>query len=185
VLAGLVLAARRRGGAALIAAWLACTGSAWQLLAIAVQPAVAAVNPSYARATAAGDASVSETCNTPATWRGVNAHPAGLAMVAMNLAPYLLEQTRFATVAAGYHRNNAGNAAMYHFFLSPPAIAGRIARRWHVDYVMFCPGDFDEVDALRRFPDSIAAALSRGQAPRGFRRLPVPGSRLRLYRITA
>lgn len=183
LLAGVVLAARRSGAVWLIAAWLACTGFVWDKVPALATPLVGVVAP--ARAEKASPPTPQQLCSSADGWRRIDRYPPGVVMTATGMSAYLLAQTHHATVAAGYHRNDAGNMAMYRYFLSSRPVADAIAREWHVDYVLFCPSDFSEMDAARRFPNSIAAALTRGETPEGFVPLPVPGSRLRLYRITA
>jgi asparagine N-glycosylation enzyme membrane subunit Stt3 len=184
LLAGVVLAARRRVPArpVLVAgAWLGASGMSWygvpvvaeDLIARSGGPAKGYLTPTPPRA----------ACNTGATWRAVDRYPPGVMMASTSVAAFLTGATRMSTVGAGYHRNNQGNMAMYRFFLSRPEEAARIARAWHVDYVAFCPRDFEEMNAVRRFPDSVVARLSAGRPPEGFQQLPLQGATLRLYRI--
>ncbi|MFD1788368.1 hypothetical protein ACFSC3_12375 [Sphingomonas floccifaciens] len=68
--------------------------------------------------------------------------PPGRVMTGIDAGSYILAGTAHSVIAAPYHRNNAGNAAMYRFFLGSPSEAERIARRWNVRYVALCPGMF-------------------------------------------
>jgi hypothetical protein len=104
-------------------------------------------------------------------------------MASTNLAAYLIGATRHSTIGAAYHRNNTGNMAMYSFFLSAPNRSREIAREWNVDYVVFCPGDFAEVDVTRHFRNSLAAHLQRGEAPPWLEPLPLRNTPLRLYKV--
>ena len=184
LLAGMVLAVRGRvpaRPALLVGAWLGASGMSWyglpivweHLIARAGGPAAGSLDTTPSRA----------PCNTGATWRAVDRYPPGVVMTSTSIAAFLTGSTRMSTVGAGYHRNNRGNVAMYRFFLSEPAAAARIARAWRVDYVAFCPRDFAEMDAVRRFPRSVVARLQAGDPPAGFQQLPLQGATLRLYRI--
>lgn len=184
LLAGVVIAARWRVPARpllLVGAWLGASGMSWHGVPIVVEDLMA-------RAGGPPKGYLSPTapriwCDTGATWRAVDRYPPGVVMASTSIAASLVATTRMSTVGAGYHRNNDGNMAMYRFFLSRPAQAARIARAWRVDYVAFCPRDFEEMDAVRRFPDSVVARLYAGRPPAGFQQLPLQGATLRLYRI--
>jgi hypothetical protein len=182
LLAGVVLAARRTGRAAvLVSAWMGCAGMGWYVI-----PEVAEKALSYAgeRArpylTPVGPRGY---CDAPKTWTSMNRYPAGVVMAPTSVAAYLMTATHMATVGAGYHRNDRGNMAMYRYFLSSPERGRAIAREWRVRYVAFCPGDFRELRVTRRWPDSLATLLSTGRAPAHFHRLPLQGTQLRFYRI--
>ncbi|MEG3084515.1 glycosyltransferase family 39 protein [Sphingomonas sp. PB2P12] len=180
VLAGLILAARRRSTwqtPALIAAWLASAGITY---AEAPVVAVRVRNPGV-RIPAATTPQI--LCNTGDAWEQVDRYPAGVVMAPTNMASYLIGATHLSTVGAGYHRNNRGNMAMYRYFLSRPDRSAAIARAWNVTYVAFCPGDFSEIDVTHSYPDSLATMLQTGRPPVGFVRLPLRGARLHLYRI--
>lgn len=177
VMAGLVLVARRRGGVVLvIAAWLASVGLSYQLV-----PALVAGKSAPAKAKAA-DLSP-EICSAGDVWTQVDLYPAGVTMASTNMASYLIGATHMSTVGASYHRNDRGNMAMYRFFLRDPERSRAIGRAWHVRYVAFCPGDFDEIGVTRTFPNSLATALRGGHAPAWLQSLPLHGARLRFYRV--
>lgn len=162
-LATVIGAARTRGVAALAAAWFAATG---MLYPIAAQ-ALVTTPPAPATSGAA----------CPATGT-LNAAPPTMVMAAIDRGPAILAGTRHRILAAPYHRNNAGNAAMYRFFLGTPDAAAEIARHWHVGLVLLCPGDFAELNG--QVPRaSLLAHLRDGRPPAWL--MPVaPG----LYRIT-
>jgi len=123
-------------------------------------------------------------CSAGDTWRQVDRLPPGVTMASNTLAPYILVATHLSTVGAGYHRNNAGNMAMYRFFLSRPDGALTVARQWKVDYVAFCPGDFGEIQVVSTFPASLATQLQQGRAPDWLVPVPLDGTALRFYRVT-
>lgn len=179
--AGLVLAARRRGTLALVGAWLVSAGLFWT----SVPPIVAGLMPEQEQATSSGHAggSIRELCNDGPTWAAVDRYPPGVAMASTNVAAYLVGATRWSTVGAGYHRSDRGNMAMYRFFLGRADAAPARARAWNVRYVVWCPGDFGELDLAGRFPDSLAARLARDEPPPFLHQLPLRGGNLRLYRL--
>jgi hypothetical protein len=175
VLAGVVLAARARGSALLVAgAWLGSAGLAWYQL-----PAFVA----HATATTPPPAPAGGACDDANTWDQVARLPAGATMASISMAPYLIAATPLSAVGAGYHRNDRGNVAMYRFFLASPEASRAIGQAWRVRYVAFCPGDFDELDPARAHPASLAAALAAERAPSWLRRVRLHGTRLRFYRV--
>lgn len=178
VLAGLVLAARRRlshRALALAGAWLLSSGVAHASAAVLANRLV--VGPRAPEGTATG------SCEAGRTGAALDRFAPGVVMTGVNHAAYLIAATRHSSVGASYHRNDRGNVAMYRFFLSPPARAAAIARRWRVDYAAFCPGDFGEIDVTRRYPGSVAALLAAGRTPPGWRRLPLRDTPMRFYRV--
>lgn len=139
--------ARARGALWLAGAWL---GSAGMLYPIAAQAFAPTGTPSAA-------------CNPQAA---LAALPTATVMAPIDVGAYAIAAGPHRMIAAPYHRNNAGNAAMYRFFLGTPDAAQAIAARWRVDYVLLCPSDFGEVDrATTRDPHRLLAQLRRGAAP--------------------
>lgn len=174
VLAGLVLAARRRTTArlpALLGAWACSTG----VLYLAVPPLLSSAEPSGATAVA--------SCRGAGAYAALDRLPRGVVLAPLDLGAYLLAGTRHPVVAASYHRNNGGNRAAYAFFLSAPPRARAIAARTGAAYVLWCPGAFDELDLARRYPNSLAAGLRAGDAPGWLATLPLRDTGLRLYRV--
>jgi hypothetical protein len=183
MLAILVVGARRRGKPLLVvAAWVAGAGILYATLADQLET----------RFPVARGGEAAETSNTPRAyvlcsagdaWQQVDRAPPGVIMAGTNVAAYVIGATRHSTVGAGYHRNNAGNMAMYRFFLGTPDQARSIGREWKARYVLFCPGDFDEIQIERAFPASLAAQLRSGRAPAWLEPLPLNDTPLRFYRI--
>lgn len=177
VLAGLVLAARRRRSyraLALVGAWLASSGLAHAGGAILVN---------RLGMVSQGSGDDAAACEAGATWAMLDRFAPGVVMTGNNHAAYVIGATRHSSVGASYHRNDRGNMAMYRFFLGPPARSAAVAREWRVDYAAFCPGDFSEVDVTRRYPGSVAARLAGGATPPGWRRLPLRDTAMRFYRV--
>ncbi|MFM9827544.1 MAG: hypothetical protein ACKVOB_02210 [Sphingomonas sp.] len=155
-LATLIGAARTRGAVPLAGAWL---GSAGMLYPIAAQ---AISTPAPAHNTTADVLA----CTDPAIINRLRALAPGTLMAPMDVGAYALGGTAHRVVAAPYHRNNAGNAAMYRFFLGNEPEAHAIAQRWHVDYVLLCADSFSELPASDQpAVRSVAGRLRAGQAP--------------------
>ncbi len=129
-LAAAIGIARQRGVLALAGAWI---GSAGMVYPIAAQALAARPAENHERPVA-GDIG----CNDHAAMDRLRRLPAGTLMAPIDAGSYALAETRHRVIAAPYHRNNAGNAAMYRFFLADDATARIIAVRWRVDYVMLC-----------------------------------------------
>lgn len=181
ILAGLVLAARRvrrMKTLALIGGWTASAGIAYLSLPLAIESALAKDAP------AGPTMSPQRECRTENIWSQVGAYPAGTVMTPINMAAYFLGMTHHSIVGSGYHRNNRGTLAMYHYFLSTPEQGLAVLREHNVDYVAFCPGDFTEGDIIGRHPGSVAAMLHAGQTPPGLEPIPLRDVRLRFYRVT-
>ncbi|KQN19565.1 hypothetical protein ASE86_14010 [Sphingomonas sp. Leaf33] len=124
-------AARRTPG--IVALWIVGAGVTYPLAAGIIAPKATAV------AVPALD------CGGPAMLDRLRRLPPGVVMTGIDAGSYILAGTPHAVIAAPYHRNNAGNAAMYRFFLGPASEAAAIARRWRVRYVAVCPGMFGPV----------------------------------------
>ena len=139
--------ARARGALWLAGAWL---GSAGMLYPIAAQ--------AFAPADAPGAA-----CNAQAALATL---PPATVMAPIDVGAYAIAAGPHRLIAAPYHRNNAGNAAMYRFFLGTPDGARAIAAHWQVDYVLLCPGDFAELGrSTTGDPRRLLARLRAGHAP--------------------
>lgn len=178
VLAGLVLAARRMARArslAVVGAWLLSAGSVWLVLPVAAD--------GYLHRELTSPVSVFENCKAADVWRQLDRYPRGTMMAAMDMGAYVIAGSHHASVAAGYHRSNRGNRAMYDFFLSPPERARAIGRDWSVDYVLLCPTDFSELKVETAHRRSLATALLQGRVPAWLERAPLQGTGLRLYRV--
>lgn len=183
ILAGVVLAARRRTRwqtPAVIAAWLACAGMSYSELPRRIVHVAA---PSSSAASADALPTTRVKCSAGDSWAQVDRYPAGVIMAGTSVAAYVIGDTRHSTVGAGYHRSNQGNMAMYRFFLSPPNQSIAIARAWKVNYVLWCPNDFDELHVGRAYPDSLAAALRANRPPDWLVPVPLRDTPMRFYRV--
>ena len=182
VLAGLIVAARQsRRGLLVALAWLAGAGPVYVEIPKRIEPLI--VDRATAKAAAALDDTPNSICSSGDVWEQVDRYPSGVVMAPTMMASYLIGATHMSTVGAGYHRNNAGNMAMYRFFLARPDRSRAIARQWNTQYVAFCPGDFGEIDVVHAYPDSLATDLQRGNVPPWLQRVPLRGAPLHFYRV--
>lgn len=156
-LAMLVSAARERGAGWLALGWAASAGILYPIAAQAVARLPGAA-PQPAPSAAA--------CLAPTTLAHLAALPPGVLIAPIDAGAYAVAATPHRLIAAPYHRNNAGNAAMYRFFLGTPAAARRIAAAWHADYALICPDQMAEIDpATRRDPHRLIGQIAAGTHP--------------------
>jgi hypothetical protein len=156
-LAAVIVAARRRGGVLLAGAWIASAGMVYPLAADAIAPG-----------TAARPIGVRGDCASPAAIAALATLPRGVVLAPIDTGAWAIAATPHRLVAAPYHRNDAGNLAMYSFYRSPPTAAAAILAAWHVDYVMACatmpgltlPGSTGAMLAYRPLPDLIRIATA-------------------------
>lgn len=172
-LAALITAARAKGVVALVPAWLISAGLLYPLTGEALASRGATTTaPSGA------------DCSSPAALARIAALPAGTLMAPIDMGAFALAATPHHVVAAPYHRNGAGNAAMYRFFLGPAETARMLAREWRIDYVALCPGDFEELGAQARGPLRLNGALRSGRPPAWLRPISPPGDAPALFAVT-
>ncbi len=145
-LAATIAEARRAGGLRLAGAWLISAGLVYPIAAQALPTRVAGPSVPAPR----GD------CASPVLLSRLAALPPGTVMAPIDAGAYAIGATRDRLVAAPYHRNGAGNLAMFAFYEGTPAQALAIARRWRVDYVVAC-------GAMPA--GAMATAIDRGTAP--------------------
>ena len=123
------------------------------------------------------------TCQQPADYTPLARLPRGLVLGFIDAGPMLLMETPHAVLAAPYHRNVRGNAAMLDVFLGPPNEAVPRLAALGVDYVAFCPGAPERHNYAAAAPEGFAAALSRGdEVPDGLERIALEGTGLAVYR---
>ncbi|UYY57756.1 hypothetical protein [Sphingomonas sp. S2-65] len=168
-LAATIAVARSRGVVALAASWLASAGFVYPLAGSIAAPA-------------AGPPSGMENCTSPGELARLAKLPGGTAMTSIDIGAFAVVATPHRLVAAPYHRNMAGNAAMYRFFLSEPSASEAIARQLKIDYVVSCPSDFAELGRSAGV-DTLARQLQVGHAPAWLAPVGGPGP-LRIYRVT-
>lgn len=171
-LGAVIAAARARGSAWLASAWIASAGMLYPLAAHAMIP----VPAGRAVPAAQGQGQGQGRCTDPAALARLAALPPGRLLAPLDLGAYTIGATRLTVVGAPYHRNNAGNLAVYHFFLGAPADAAPIARQWGVRYVAICSDAFAEASA-----GSLADALRSGRVPAWLRPVASPDRALSVF----
>ncbi len=145
-LAALIAYARERGVLALAAAWVASAGFVYPALGGLVAPKPPAA-----------------TCDGGAVLAQLAAQPVGSVAAPIDLGAYALAETRHRVLAAPYHRNAAGNLAVYRLVDLPVGEALREAKRMRVDLIADCGGAWDELGAPPA--GSLRAALRAGTPP--------------------
>ncbi len=145
-LAALIACARERGALALAGAWIASAGFAYPALGSLVAPPTPAA-----------------TCDGGAVLAQLGAQPVGTVAAPIDLGAYALAETRHRVLAAPYHRNAAGNLAVYRLVEMPVGAARAEAERLRVDLIATCGGAWDELGAPPA--GSLRAALRAGTPP--------------------
>jgi hypothetical protein len=166
-LAALVVQARRHGIVAIAGAWL---GSAGLLYPLAAAHA-------FAGPAAAGGA---PGCDRAALLLELGRLPPGTLLSSIDLGPGAIAATRHRALAGPYHRNTAGNRAVYAFFLGDASRAQATARALRIDYIALCPDDLGEAGAP--LAASLSVALRTDAPPVWLDSLPVKGG-ARLFRV--
>ena len=122
------------------------------------------------------------TCRRAADYAPLARLPRGLVLGFIDAGPFVLMETPHAVLAAPYHRNIKGNAAMLDVMLASPDAAAARLQALGVDYVAVCPGAPERYNYAAYAPDGLLAALSRGEVPDFLERLPLDGTDLAVYR---
>lgn len=122
------------------------------------------------------------TCHRRADYVPLARLPRGLVLAFIDAGPFLLMETPHAVLAAPYHRDTRGNAAMFDVFLGTPSEAAARIAALGVDYIAFCPGAPDRYSYAASAPDGLAAALGRGEVPDFLERVALDGTDLVVWR---
>jgi hypothetical protein len=123
------------------------------------------------------------TCKLASDYVPLARLPKGLVLGFIDAGPFILMETPHSVLAAPYHRNVAGNAAMFDVFLGAPADAPPRLDALGVDYVAFCPGAPERHNYAAASPDGLAAALGRGDVPAFLEPVALDGTALVVYRV--
>lgn len=162
-----IVAARRHGVLAVAGAWVVSAGMLYPIAAQAL------LRPTPAPATGlAGD------CTSPALLAALARQPAGVVMAPIDTGGPAIAATGHRLIAGAYHRDNAGNLAMYRFYLGDPARARGIAGTLGVTLVVRCDGLAGRPPAA-----SMAARLAAGDAPRWLERVAETPDGAAVYRV--
>lgn len=175
VLAGFVARAQSQGARVALPAWLAATGLFWQALGMG--------GPGAGRPLASAASARGAGCTDARTLEQLDRLAPGTLAAPIEMGAYALGLTGHKVLAAPYHRNNRGNRAMYDLFLLPVAEARYQATLWTVDYVALCPESFGEVPPALIRPNSLLAALRRGETPEWLEPVLLVGSRANAWRV--
>jgi hypothetical protein len=122
------------------------------------------------------------TCKRAADYAPLARLPRGLVLGFIDAGPFVLMETPHAVLAAPYHRNITGNAAMLDVFLARPDEAAARLKALGVDYIVFCPGAPERYNYAGYAPEGLTAALNRNEVPTFLERLPLAGTDLAVYR---
>jgi hypothetical protein len=123
------------------------------------------------------------TCARASDYASLAAVPPGLVLGFIDAGPYILMMSKHSALAAPYHRNVAGNGAMFDVFLSAPEEARRRLMELGVDFLAFCPGAPERYAYAEQAPQGLAAQLGRGAVPEFLSPVPLGQTPLTLYRV--
>lgn len=170
-LPGLIALARARGVLPLAAAWIAAAGFVYPM-------AGAALSPSAAPVAAAGAG-----CDPGPAIALLSRRPGGTLAAPIDFSAYALAATPHRVLAGPYHRNAAGNRAVYRLMLLPEPRAVVLARDLGVDYLADCHGAFAELGTPPA--GSLLAQLRGGTVPVWLQPLTPRDAGMRVYRVGA
>ena len=171
-LAAAITAARRCGIGWLAGAWLVSAGMLYPLAA----QALVKREPAPAEASVIG-------CTAPDALARFGRLPPGRLLAPLDLGAFVLAASRLEVVGAPYHRNNAGNLAVYRFFLGTPEEAAAIARDWQVRYVALCADSFGELGVAAAGDDRMVNRLHRDRLPTWLHPVAGDPAGLAVYRV--
>jgi hypothetical protein len=146
----------------LAAAWIGSAGMLYPIAAQAMVPVVASGNGA--------------SCSAPDLIAALGRLPAGRVMAPIDTGGPAIAMTRQRLIAGAYHRDGAGDLAMYAFYRATPERARAIAADWRPDWVVACDG-FPGVAA----PFSVD--LNRGAAPAWLREVTHVSSGGRIFAV--
>ena len=176
-LAAVIGEARRRGTAWLAGAWILSAGMLYPLAAEALTRHDA--GRSGGQLGGQGGAS----CTSPEALAALRSLPPGRLLAPLDLGAYAIGMTRLTVVGAPYYRNNAGNLAVYRFFLGNSDQAAEIVRQWDIRYVAICPDSFAELGPSAADKAPMVALLHRGVAPAWLKPITTNAPGIALYRV--
>lgn len=180
-LAAVIGEARRRGTAWLAGAWILSAGMLYPLAAEALTRHDA--GPPGGQLAGQGGGLDGASCTSPEALAALGSLPPGRLLAPLDLGAYAIGMTRLSVVGAPYHRNNAGNLAVYRFFLGNSDQAAEIARQWNIRYVAICPDSFTELGPIAADKARMVALLHRGAAPAWLKPIATDAPGIALYRV--
>jgi hypothetical protein len=123
------------------------------------------------------------SCTSPEALATLAGLAPGTLLAPLDLGAYAIAATRLDVVGAPYHRNNAGNVAVYRFFLGTPEDAAVIVQRWKVDYVALCSDSFTELGDKAAGGVKLVNQLRGGRPPAWLHPVKATPAGLALYRV--
>ena len=133
--------------------------------------------PLAAQATVRTDgAAAAASCTAPDLIASLGRLPPGAVMAPVDTGAPAIAATHQRLIAGAYHRNGAGNLAMYAFYSGTNEAAREIALRWHVRWVIAC-------DGFAGVPAPFARQLGRGAAPDWLRPVATVPSGGRIFMV--
>ncbi|TPN76855.1 GtrA family protein [Mesorhizobium sp. CU2] len=148
------------GAIRIAAAWLVSLNATWAGVAAAAQSVVQKTPPQIN-----SDADHAVTCGKPGDFGNLAAMPATTVLASSNLGSGILMFTGHHALAGPYHRNIAGNLAMFDAFMGTPDAARTIIEREHVRLIAICRDNTEEISLAKDAPSGLVAQLLRGEAP--------------------
>jgi hypothetical protein len=161
-LGAVIVAARRKGILALTAAWAGSAGIFYPMAAQAM------ITPQGGTPGA--------SCTAPDLIEALDRLAAGTVMAPIDTGAPAIAATDQRLIAGAYHRDGAGDLAMYSFYRAAPDEARRIALHWNVRWVVACNG-------FAGVPAPFAAQLERGSAPEWLAQVDRVPSGARIFRV--
>lgn len=163
-LGAMIVAMRRSSTLSLVAAWVASAGIFYPMAAQAMA--------------SANKGSSGASCTAPDLIAALGRLPQGLVMAPIDTGAPAIASTRQRLIAGAYHRDGAGNLAMYAFYRGTPARAKSIAADWKVRWVVAC-------DGFGGIKTPFASELSAGSHPWWLRETAHVPSGARIYEVAS
>lgn len=143
------------------------------------QLAVAYVKLTYSgKGPAHGVVALGQECMTIPEMARLDAVPAGIVFNPLNLGPMILLASHHSVTAAPYHRRADAFINGILPFEGDEDTLREAVRRTRADYLLFCAGNRYGTDT------SIGTELSKGGLRLWLAEVPLPGSKLRLLKVT-
>ncbi|WP_221791889.1 AcrB/AcrD/AcrF family protein [Aquisediminimonas sediminicola] len=123
-------------------------------------------------------------CQSAKYLRQLTSLPSGIVLTHVDFGPRLIAMTHHQAIAGPYHRNGKAIIDVMRFFRGSSTQAKRIAGRWHVDYVLVCPGMPESTIYKARSPDGFYMKLLAGKSPNWLEAVALPTpTPYRLWRV--
>jgi len=118
--------------------------------------------------------------------RPVAMQPRGVIMTFVDLGPRLITVTHHDSITGPYHRNGQQIADVMNFWRGSEAQAHALAAKYHLNYVLSCPGSSTTTIFVAEAPKGFYVQLQRNQIPRWLTPVQLPkNSPYRMWKVTA